>query len=196
MNINFRLFLFAVISLAAVVLFNLLVNRGFKKFQLSRALLWVSSVAMIGVLGEIFVDTIYNHFFHTPLWRYNFLPVHHAYTSGYAPVLWGTFGFFLYLMHHKYERWSPKELTRLSIIFGLEALFIEAIADLVSKLILGDYIYYYYPNGLWHISAFQNFPFYFLCGRLIIQTIHWFKNSPHYFTYLSAWVTTITIYFR
>jgi len=196
MNTSFRLFIFAVIALAAVILFNLLVNRGFKKFQLSKALLWVSAVAMIGVLGEIFVDTIYNHFFHTPLWRYNFLPVHHAYTSEFAPVLWGTFGFFLYLTHHKYERWSPRELVNSSIIFGLEALVIEALADLVSKVVLGNYIFYYYPNGLWHISAFQNFPFYFLCGALITETIHWFKNSPNYFIVMSSWVTIITIYFR
>lgn len=196
MNTYTRLFFFAVISLAAVISSSIIVNRGFKKFQLSRALLWISSVAMIGVVGEIFVDSTYNYIFHTPLWRYNFLPINHAYTSKYAPILWGTFGLFLYLMHHRYERWTPKQLTNLSIIFALEALVIEAIADLVSRPILGDYIYYYFPSGLWHISAFQNFPFYFLCGYLIILTLHWFKTNPHYFTVLSAWVTIVIVYFR
>lgn len=151
---------------------------------------------MIGVVGEIFADSIYNALFGTPLWRYNFLPINHAYTSKYAPILWGTFGLFLYLVHHKYERWTPSQLTRLSAVFAFEALAIEAAADLISKPILGDYIFYYYPNGLWHISAFQNFPFYFLCGSLIIQTIHWFKAQPYYFTHLAAWVTIVTVYLR
>jgi hypothetical protein len=196
MNTQIRLFFFSVILLVIVLLASLLLKGGLKKVHLSRALLWISSVAMIGVIGEIFADSIYNYFFHTPLWRYNFLPVHHAYTSEYAPIIWGIFGFYLYLVHHKYERWSPKQLFNLSCIFALEALALEAIVDLISKVILGDYIYYYYPSGLWHISAFQNFPFYFVCGHLIIQTIHWFKSSPHYFTLLSAWVTVVTIYFK
>jgi SNF family Na+-dependent transporter len=55
-SVFFRLFLFAAVSLSVVLLFNLIVNRGFKKFQLSRAFLWISAVAMIGVVGEIFVD--------------------------------------------------------------------------------------------------------------------------------------------
>ena len=133
MNTSFRLLLFAVISLSAVIFFNLIVNRGFKKFQLSTALLWVLAVAMIGVVGEIFVDSIYNYIFHTPLWRYNYLPINHAYTSKYAPILWGTFGLFLYLMHHRYERWTPKQLVNLSVIFAFEALMIEAIADLLIE---------------------------------------------------------------
>ena len=191
-----RLFLFTVASLSFTVLVSLIVNRGFKKFHVRSAMLWISSVAMIGVLGEIFVDSTYKFLFGIPLWRYNFLPINHAYTSKYAPILWGSFGIFLYLVHHKYERWSPKQLIHLSLIFGLEALLIEAIVDLISKPILGDYIYYYYPGNLWHISAVQNFPFYFLCGGFIITTIHWFKKSPEYFTFLSFWVTVVTVYFR
>jgi hypothetical protein len=106
------------------------------------------------------------------------------------------FGFFLYQIHHKYERWSPRQLMRLSITFALEALAIEAGADLISRPILGDYIFYYYPNGLWHISAFQNAPFYFLCGALIIYTIHWFKANPHFFIVISTWVVIVTVYLR
>jgi len=151
---------------------------------------------MIGVLGEISVDSAYAHFFGTPLWRYNFLPVHHAYTSAFSPILWGSFGFYLYLMHHQYERWSRKQLFRLALIFSLEAIAIEAIADLITKVILGKYIYYYYPSTLWHITAFQNLPFYFLCGFAIIETIHWFKASPHFFTVISAWVTYVTVALR
>jgi hypothetical protein len=195
-QINIRLFLFAVIIVACVCIVGTVINRGFKKIDFGRAALWMAAVAMIGVLGEISVDAAYRHFFGTPLWRYNFLPVHHAYTSAFAPVLWGAFGFYLYLVHHSYDRWSPKQLVRLAIIFGFEALILEALTDLIAKPTLGDYIYYYYPNGLWHISAFQNFIFYFLCGYLIIHTIHWFKSNPHFFTIISTWVVIVTVYIK
>ena len=191
-----RLFIFGAVLVASVYLLVSLFNHGFKPVHWSRALLYICSVAMIGVLGEISVDTAYRQFFPTPLWRYNFLPVNHAYTSMFAPVLWGAFGFYVYLVHHKYERWTRQELVKLSVIFGLEAMALEAVCDLVSKPILGNYIYYYYPSGLFHISAFQNFPFYFICGAIVIQTIHWFKAQPHYFTFISAWVTAVTVYLR
>ena len=191
-----RLFIFGIVLLAFVLIVSTLVNGGIKKPHFSRVLLYISAVAMIGVLGEITVDSIYNNLFGTPLWRYNFLPVNNAYTSGFAPVLWGSLGLYIYLVHHKYERWSPKELVHLSIIFGLEAMVLEALADLLSKPILGDYIYYYYPGGLFHISAFQNFPFYFICGAVVIQTLHWFKAQPHYFAFISAWVAVVTVYLR
>jgi hypothetical protein len=191
---SLRLLIFAIFCIAGVYLFSSLYARKFKKIEPSRALLFISAVAMIGVLGEIFVDSIYAHFFSTPLWRYNFLPIHSAYTSKYAPVLWGTLGLYLYFMHG--EKWTPKQITKLSIIFGFEAMILEAVVDLASRPILGDYIYYYYPNGLAHISAFQNFPFYFLCGRLMIQTVYFFRASPRYFTTLASWVTMVTVYFK
>jgi hypothetical protein len=193
---SIRLVIYGIISLAAVYLFSSLVGRGFKKIHLSRALLYISAVAMIGVLGEISVDSAYVHFFHSPLWRYNFLPIHHAYTSEYSVILWGTFGFYIYLMHHKYEKWSRKELINLALIFSLEAIIIEALADLVSKVILGKYIYYYYPANLWHITSFQGLPFYFLSGVMIIETIHWFKSSPHFFTVVSSWVIYVTVFLK
>src|SRR5438105_7997316 len=102
---DIRLFLYSAFILTSVYLLSSLVAGKFKKIKFkrihtSRALLYISSVAMIGVLAEIFVDTMYVHLFHHPLWLYQFFPIHHAYTSQFSPVLWGTFGFYLYLMHH------------------------------------------------------------------------------------------------
>ena len=192
--IELKLALYTLVLVAAVYLISSLIGRKFKTVQPKKATLYITSVAMIGVLGEITVDTVYNHIFHTPLWRYNFLPVHHAYTSEYAPFLWGSFGFYLYLTHHRLEKWTKKQLVNVAVIFAFEALVIEAIADLISKAMLGNYIYYYYPNGLFHISAFQNFPFYLICGFVIAGVIHRFKSDPHFFSFISTWVAVVTVY--
>lgn len=200
-SIDARLILYGISIFLSVYLINSIIAGKFKKLRfkrihVSRALLYISSVAMIGVLAEIFVDTIYVHWFHRPLWHYNFFPIHHGYTSQYSPVLWGTFGFYLYLMHHEYERWSTRQLINLSIVFSIEAIVIEGIADAISRPFLGKLIYYYNPSNLWHVTSLQGIPFYFLTGILIIQTIHWFKSSPHYFTFISAWVTSVTVFFK
>ena len=102
-----RLLIFGVICVVAVYIFSCLYYRRLQKIDLSIALLYITSVAMIGVLGEIFVDTIYTRIFGTQLWRYNFLPIHNGYTSQFSPILWGCFGFYLYLMHHDYKKWTP-----------------------------------------------------------------------------------------
>jgi hypothetical protein len=68
-----RLFIFGLILVGGVYLGVSLCNREFKSLHWSRVLLYVCAVAMIGVLGEISVDTAYRAFFPTPLWRYNFL---------------------------------------------------------------------------------------------------------------------------
>ncbi|HTH72313.1 MAG TPA: hypothetical protein VL737_03035 [Candidatus Pristimantibacillus sp.] len=187
--------LFAIGWLVGIYIFNSAIARSLKKIQPARALLYVSTVAMLGVFGEIFVDTVYAHFFHTPLWRYNTLPIHHAYTSSYAVVLWGAYGFHLYLLHDSLGKWSISKQRHLALIFAAEALVLEALVEITSKLFLGEYLYYYYPNGLWHISAFQNFPFYLICGFLIVKTIKRFSADPAYFTFINGWLTVMLVFF-
>lgn len=196
MNNTVRLLLFGAFLISLVYLLSFLWFRRFKKIHLSRALMYISAVAMIGATVEIFVDTIYKHMFHDVLWHYNFFPIHHAYTSQASPVLWGALGFYIYLMHHSYEKWTRRELVTLSILFSIEAIVVEGLADLISKPFMGKLIYYYHPSNLWHLTSLQGIPFYFLTGILILQTIHWFKSSPHYFAFISTWVTGITVFFK
>ena len=94
-----RFVLFTVAWVLAVYLFNCLLAKRVKKIVWMRAWVYVSTVAMLGLFGEIFVDTLYRHLTGTPLWRYNFWPIQKAYTSLYAAALWGTYGFYLYLLH-------------------------------------------------------------------------------------------------
>lgn len=191
-----RLFIYGILLVASVYIFSCLVSRKFKKIHLSRALMYVSSLAMIGALSEIFFDTLYVHFFHYRLWYYQFLPVHHAYTSEYSPVIWGSLGLYLYLMHHKYEKWTRKELIILSVIFSIETTVMECVANGISKLFLGKFVFYYNPGNLWHVSSLQSTLIYFFVGILSIQTIHWFKAQPHFFTVISSYVTAVTLFFK
>lgn len=191
-----RLLIYGISMYVSIYIFSCLIARKLRKIHLSRVLLYMASLAMIGALSEIFCDTIYVHLFHYRLWYYQFLPVHHAYTSQYSPVIWSAMGFWIYLLHHKYEKWTQRELVILSVIFSLETIVIEGLSNGFSKLFLGKILFYYNPGNLWHVTSLQSIPFFFLVGILTLQTIHWFKSSPHYFTFISSWVTGITIFFR
>ena len=192
---TWKLFAFGIAWLVVVYLFNSLVAGKFKKIDAKLASLYFVTVAMIGVFGEIFLDTFYNHFVGHPLWRYNILPIQHGYTSKFGVVTWGIMGIYLYLMHDNLAaKWTITRARYLALIFSFEALIIEALVTLSAKLFLGRYIYYYIPGDLWHVSSFQNIPFYFICGVVIVKTIKRFKKDPLFFIAMSASLIAVLIY--
>jgi hypothetical protein len=168
-----------------------LISREFKKIEPKQAILYVLTVALIGLFGEIFLDTIYNAAVGNPLWRYNILPIHRAYTSSYAIVTWGIYGFHLYLLHGTLKKRSITKTWHLALIISLEALLLEALLTISAKIFLGKYLYYYYPGDLWHVSSFQNIPFYFIFGIGIINILKRFQASPKFFSLLAAWFLLI-----
>jgi len=182
---------FSLAWLLALYLLNCLISRSLKRINLKQAVLYFCTTAMIGLFGEIFLDTFYKWAFGTPLWRYNVAPIHLAYTSSFAIVTWGLYGFHLYLLHGTLRARSISKSWHLALIISVEALFLEAALTLSAKPFFGDFMYYYYPNGLWHVSAFQNIPFYFIFGFVIINVLRRFQTSPRFFSILAAWLTFI-----
>ncbi len=177
-------------------LLNSIIAGSFKKIEPKQALVYFMTVALIGVFGEIFLDTAYNFFVGTPLWRYNILPIHGGYTSAYAPIIWGTYGLHLYLLHDTLaKRWSIKNSWLLVLLFSFEALLIESIVTISSRLYLGEYMYYYFPGDLWHVTSIQNMPFYFICGMVILKTIKRFKTDPVFFSAMSAALIIVIVFF-
>ncbi len=103
-----KLTLFALFWIAAVYFFNSALSRHFKKIEIKLAALYVTSIAMLGVFGEVFVGKLYDSAVGRPLWEYHIMPIHHGYTSYYAPVIWGILGFHLYLLHGTLNGKKPR----------------------------------------------------------------------------------------
>lgn len=151
---------------------------------------------MIGVYGEIFLDTLYNRVVGHPLWYYNLLPIHGGFTSAFAPIVWGMYGFHVYLLHDTLgTKWSITRTRHLALIISLEALVLEALLTLSAKPFFGEYLYYYLPGDLWHVTSLQNMPFYFMCGVLIVQVMRRFRRDPWFFSALSTFFVAILVFF-
>jgi len=187
--------LFGILWLGIIYGLNCLIARQFKRINVKTALLYFVAVGAIGLFGEIFLDTIYNFFVGTPLWRYNILPIHNAYTSAYAPIVWGIYGFHLYLLHGTFEKWSITRTRYLALILCFEALIIEAALTISAKFLLGDFMYYYYPGDLWHVTSLQNIPFYFICGAIIVQSMRRFKKDRLFFALMCAFLILVIVFF-
>jgi hypothetical protein len=191
-----KLLIYGVWLVAVVYIVSCLRSRKIIKIQPSRLILYISSLAMIGALSEIFCDTVYVHLFHDRLWYYRFLPIHHAYTSQYSPVIWGAMGLYLYLKRPEDEKWTRKQLIILSAFFSIETIIMEGLAVASSRVFLGNYIFYYNPGNLFHVTSLQSIPFFFLVGILTFQALRWFKAQPLFFTVISAYVTAIVLFFK
>lgn len=185
---------FTLLWVAIVYFGNCLFARSWKKVEPKMALLYFMTVALIGVFGEIFLDSVYNLFVGHPLWVYNILPIHNSYTSSYAVIAWGLYGFHLYLLHGSLGKWSINKTKHLVLIFSFEALVLEALLTLSARLFLGEYMYYYLPGDLWHVSSVQNFPFYFICGFVILKTLKRFKTDPIFFSAMSTALLSVIVF--
>jgi hypothetical protein len=191
MQTPLRMILFGVFVALIIYLINCAIAREFKRLDLRQAVMYFCAVAMVGLYGEIFLDTVYNAAVGNPLFRYNIAPIHGGYTSSYAIVTWGIYGLHFYMLHGTLQKMSITKTWHLALIISIEALFLEAALTIGAKLYLGEFLYYYYPSDLWHVSSFQNMPFYFIFGVVIIQLLRRFQRSPRFFAVLSAWLIVI-----
>lgn len=166
------------------------INRWFAgrplKINPSKALLYISTMAALGVLGEVVFDTVYNQAFGRPLWEYHIFPIHHAYTSTYSLFLWGTVGLYMYLLHGTLKKKHITSLYVLATIFCIEAIVFEALVNLSYLYLFKDYIFYYLPGDLWHITSLQTLPLYLFAGYITVQTFEYAKSRQKAATIGSA----------
>jgi hypothetical protein len=186
---------FAICWIVLLYLLNSWIAGTFKRVEPKMALVYFSSIALIGLFGEIFLDTTYNVFVGHPLWYYRILPIKGGYTSSFAIVTWGAYGFHLYLLHDSLKsRWAITRTRHLAFIIALEGLVLEAALTLSAKFFLGRYMYYYVPGDLWHVSSFQNIPFYFIFGVVAVHTLKRFRNDPIFFTCMNSFLLLVLLY--
>ena len=165
---------------------NCLIAHRWKTIKLKQAALYVVSMAMMGLVGETAVNSVYHFVFGKPLWTYTVYPIHHDYTSQYAALLWGAYGLYLYLLHGQSGLLHKISLHKIAFIFAFESVLIEALVNITYKLTFGHYIFYYWPRDLWHFTTVQALPFYWLCGYILFTAFRKFEKDPKFFTCLAA----------
>lgn len=188
------LIIFALSWFVAIYALNCVIAGRLKRVDLKLAIMYFFTLALIGLFGEIFLDSAYKLFVGHPLWYYRILPIVGGYTSSFAIVTWGLYGFHLYLLHGSLsDRWSIYKARHLVLIFSFEALLLEAILTISARVFLGRYLYYYLPSDLWHVSSFQNIPFYFICGLVVLAALKRFRVDPVFFSLMSAWLLFVLL---
>jgi hypothetical protein len=185
--------LFTIVWIIIVYALNCAIARQWLRLELRPVLFYVAMLAGLGVLGEILIDTGYNLVFGQPLWEYRLLPIHHAYTSVYSLLLWGAVGFHMYLLHGTLQKRGITSLHKLALVFGLEAIFYEAVVNLSYLALFHRYIYYYLPTDLWHITSVQALPLYCLAGFGTVTILRFAMRLPRSATLGSATLALVLV---
>lgn len=186
------LLLFAIAWISIIYGVNCAIARKFIRPQPKTLALYLVTMIALGLIGEITFDTVYRTVFGAPLWEYHILPIHGAYTSIYSLFLWGMIGLHVYLLHGTLQKRGVTSIHALAFIFCLEAIVIEALVNSSFLALFGDYIYYYLPADLWHLTSLQTLPLYLFAGYVTITTLR-YAGSRHIPAVLgsTAWVVVL-----
>jgi hypothetical protein len=135
-------------------------------------------MATLGLVGEVVGDTGWNLVFHRPLWLYHVLPIHDGYTSLFSLYLWGAVGFHLYLLHNTLRKWGITSIHKLALLFCLEALVLEVLVNLTYLAFFNDFVFYYLPGDLWHLTSLQAIPGYIFAGYVTVTMLRFASRRP------------------
>jgi hypothetical protein len=166
-----QLLTFSIAWAVVIYAFNALFAQEFIRPKFKQLLLYVTTMAALGILGEVVLDTAYKLIFGVRLWEYRLYPVHDAYTSLFSIVLWGMVGLHIYLLHGTLKKKGIISINQIALIFCVEAIILEALSNLSFLALFGKFIFYYNPGNLWHITSIQALPLYLLGGYAMIAAL-------------------------
>lgn len=161
---------------------------------------YITIFSLIGITGELFVNTSYAYFFHTPLWEYRLFPTHNASISYFFPFVWGSLGVYKYVTDYLFASKRVPGKIYAGFVTGAEAIYLELLYNGLYFSTFGNYIFYYFPENLGplsHFSCLQVIPFYFIVGFLAHALI---RREPAAYTkkialFCFCWVIIITFIF-
>lgn len=157
------------------------------------ALLAFAFMAMFGPVGEILVGSIYSFMTQGAyLWEYKILPVHNGYTSYIAPLIWGVAGVYTHLFWGHFaaikNRWLKYG------VLALDTLFVEITLNGLFLLLFKNYVFYYHPGDLWHLSSVQTLPFYLIAAIVTVRAIRYSALHPRFYSLLFLAIAGVVTY--
>jgi hypothetical protein len=89
-------------------------------------------------------------------------------------------GFFMYLLHGTLKKKHISSVLMLATLFCIDAILFELAVNGSYRAIFHNYIFYYFPNNLWHLSSLQAIPLYLLAGLIVVEVLQREKRHPRF----------------
>lgn len=188
--ILFFLYLVAVIYFVGFALTN-------KSMQINTkdAYMYSGTLAMIGVISEVAINSFCRAAFDSPLWLYQVTPIHQGDTSIFAFFQWSLFGYHLYYVRKKIQSYHfTYEAAIFALVVSVDALLLEIFLNVSSNVFLDTFIFYYLPGDIGHLTSIYVYPFYLLGGTILNETFKRYEKDPMFFGNLSFAIAFIFVF--
>jgi hypothetical protein len=188
--IIFFLYLVAVIYFAGFALID-----SSTKIKIKEVYMYSGTLALIGCISEVAVNSFCRAAFDSSLWTYLVTPVHQGDTSIFAFFQWSLYGYHLYFVQKKIQSFKAKyEEYIFALVISVEALLLEIFVNISSNFFLNTFIFYYIPGDMGHMTTVFVFPVYILGGAILIEIFKRFLKDPVFFGNLSFSIASIFVF--
>ncbi|TRX00886.1 hypothetical protein [Candidatus Methylobacter oryzae] len=190
-----NLILFFLYLVAVVYFLGLALTGKSTPTNIKDAYMYAGTLAMIGIISEVAINSFYRTVFDSPLWLYQVAPIHGGDTSVFAFFQWPLFGYHLYFVRKKIQSYRFKyEAAVFAFAVSVDALLLETFANISSAISLNTFIFYYLPGDLGHFTSLRVYPFYLLGGAILNETFKRFKTDPLFFGNLGFVIAFIFVF--
>jgi hypothetical protein len=186
----FFLYLVTVVYFAGLALTN-----SSTQIKIKEVYLYSGTLALIGCISEVAINSFCREIFDTSLWVYQVTPIHHGDTSIFAFFQWSLYGYHLYYVQKKLQSFKFKhEESIFAFVLAIDALLLEVFVNISSLYFLNTFVFYYIPGDLGHLTTVTVFPFYLLGGAILIGIFDRFLKDPMFFGTLSFSIAFIFVF--
>lgn len=154
-------------------------------------LLNMAGAFLVMSIMEASLGYLHTEVFGWRLWEYHQLPNHRGYGTDLGPITWPWYGFHFYMFSQvlQYRRLEPRNNVLKGSVTGLDGPLLEIIGNGLFLLIFGQYVFYYFPGDLGHLTSLAVMPHYALAGVILVIVMESLKQAER------NWGLPLALYF-
>jgi hypothetical protein len=156
-------------------------------------LLNMSGAFLVMSIMEASFGYLHTQVFGWRLWEYQLLPNHRGYGSDLGPMTWPWYGFHFYLfneaLHHRQLVVVRRGAWLKGSITGIDGPLLEILGNGLFVLLFGQYVFYYFPGELGHLTSVLVMPYYAAAGIVLVLVMRALNQAER------AWGLPAALYF-
>jgi len=154
----------------------------FLEIKVKDIIFYCGILLLCGALLEITVNSLFELLIGRKSWKYIIWPLNDGNTSFSSLIVWPCYGFHLYLTHLgqrlKKEEYYTSKFYR-SVYMGLDAMWLEVLANSFAIITVGSYYFFYLRNDLYNFTSSEIYIPYFFAGLLGMFIIDFFEKHKN-----------------
>ena len=142
-------------------------------------LLCMATTYLVFVVLEASFGFIHYEILGWRIWEYRMLPNHRGYGTDLGPVMWSLYGIHVYWFRQVMRNWVHFKNPWVKGGFtAVEGPVFEFVGNGIILLIYGQYLFYYFPSDLMHLTTFKVMPHYAIAGVIFGYFMNAMDKAP------------------